>query len=74
MAEVVGPGGIGLALAGAVLGVFIARELNVNKFILLGIGIVMTLFIKHPLIQLAGAIVIAILVSRYIGEEVYLLS
>jgi hypothetical protein len=34
----------------------------------------MTLFVNHPMIQLAGAVVTAITVSRYIGEQVYELS
>ncbi len=74
MVNVYGPGGIGVALAGATLGVFIARELNVSRLIILGVGIAMTLFVNHPMIQLAGAVVTAITVSRYIGEQVYELS
>jgi hypothetical protein len=74
MVNAYGPGGIGVALAGAVLGVFIARELNVNRLVILGIGVAMTLFVNHPMIQLAGAVVTAIVVSRYIGEEIYQLS
>ncbi len=74
MVNVYGPGGIGVALAGAILGVFIAREFNVNRLIILAVGLAMTLFVNHPMIQLAGAVVTAITVSRFIGEEIYQLS
>jgi hypothetical protein len=74
MTTVFGPEGIGIALAGATLGVFVAREFNVNKLLLLAIGLLMTIVVRHPVIQLAGAVIVAIEVSRYIGQEIYNLS
>lgn len=74
MVNVFGPEGIGVSLAGAVLGVFIARSFNVNKLLILAAAVVMTLFIKHPLVQLAGTIAIAIIVSDYVAQEVYQIS
>ncbi len=69
MPETFYPAGIVIALAGGILGAFIARELNVPYYVIIGIGVLLTA-LGIPLIQLAGGVAVAIAVAKLISGYV----
>ncbi len=63
MPETFFPSGLIIGITAGVLGVFIARELNVPYYVIIPVAVLLT-GLGYPLLQLAGGVALAVAIAR----------